>query len=549
MKIVASRVPFAFLALAVLASLSTTPSPAQNSTGPAPLPLALRDAVAQAVQNNLDIAVARLDPQLAQQDVVAADAAFDPTFDTSASFQKSKDEPSSVFAATSTDTISAQAGYNDPLRFGGTWGATFDYRDSKSDYPSAARQFGLFDRPISASVTLNYSQSLLRNFGLEINRTAIDQAINAQKISEEELRIRVLDTVQAVETGYWNLVGARRQLEVANASLDLAKDFLRQTKIKVDVGTLPPIEITTADAEVASREEGVIVSENAVRNAEDQLRALLRVPKDSLDWNRPIEPTDQPGFSPIPVNLEDAIRTALERRGEIAQAELSVRNAELNERYRTNQVRPDLRVQASYTMTGNNFDYSPQSDSSTTTPLVPCPDDPTQVCFGTPITITSTDLVRVPQSRGKAFSEIPSRDNDNWFVGGTFVLPIGNRAAKAEQARARVAVEQANLRVEAVRQAVRVEVRDAVRSLDTAARRVATTRANVVLQRKKLEAEQKRYENGLSTAFQVLTFQTDLRDAESREITAIVDYNRAVAALGRSQGTLLEQRGITLGGQ
>lgn len=494
---------------------------------PAPMNMSLKDAVAQAIERNLDIAVSRLSPLSGAEDIIIADSVFDSSFTAQGSWARSQSEPTSGFSSTSNTTKSLGASYLIPFHYGASVEVSFDHTDSSSDYPSYRQaQFGLLDHPISSRLTATYSQSLLRNFGLEVNRTGIEQAQIARQVSEDSLKRQVEDIVAQTESGYWTLVGAQKQLGVARASLDLALDFLRQTKIKVDVGILPPIEITTAEAEVASREEGVIVSENAVRNSEDVLRALMRIPESSPDWGRPIRTTDEPGFTEVKVDGERAIEEALMRRTEISSAKLSIRSADLNRRYRENQVKPDLALQAVYGLSGNNFDY-------VDTGLI----DPDS---GAPI------LRLDRQGRWESVSEIPSRDNNNWSVGMVLKIPVRNRAAKAELAKAKLNVDEANLKLEAVRQTLKVEVRQAVRNLETASRRVATTRANVILQRKKLDAEQKRYENGLSTPFQVLQYQTDLRDAESREVDAIIEFNKALVQFAKAKGSLLEERGVKM---
>ncbi|HNX19892.1 MAG TPA: TolC family protein, partial [Acidobacteriota bacterium] len=167
----------------------------------------------------------------------------------------------------------------------------------------------------------------------------------------------------------------------------------------------------------------------------------------------------------------------------------------------------------------------------------------------TPVYDSATDTTHFEvddEGRWGAFKQLPTRDYNNWTVGATYAIPLGNRASKSAYARARLAVDQSNLQLEATKQSIRVEVRKAARDLESAARRVATTRANVELQKKKLDAEQKKYENGLSTAFQVLTYQTDLRTAESYEISAITDYSTALVHLARVRGTLLEDRGVKM---
>ncbi|RMF71903.1 MAG: TolC family protein, partial [Acidobacteria bacterium] len=419
--------------------------------------------------------------------------------------------------------------------------ASLSYRDAADQYSQEAiERFNIVPSSQVATLSLSYTQSLLRNLGLSINRTAIEQASISRRISEHQLRATMLRVVEETIRAYWNMVGAEQSLEVARQSLDLARDFLDQTRVKVEVGTLPPIEVTTAEAEVASREEAVILAETELERTRDVLRQLIRVPDGSPDWLRPIEPLDKPGFSPREVRVETAIATALERRPDIAEVDLRLRNAELSARYQRNQTRPDLSVTGSYSATGNSFDYLPQTVTQQVFDPGPdgIPGTPDDVGF---VNQQVVQFFPFQQGSSEAFREIPDLDNTFWSVRLDLTIPIRNRRARAQFARARLAVEQARLNAEAARLAARVEVRDAVRNLQAAARRVDSARANLVLQRRKLEAEQKRYENGLSTAFQVLEFQNDLREAEQREIQAIIDYNNAEVALERVQATLLDE--------
>ena len=449
----------------------------------------------------------------------------------------------SSFSSLGDTTDAATLSYVDPNQAGGEFRAEFGYTDTATDFPQAAiDEFGFVPDQTRGSLSLTYTQSLLKDFGLEINRIGIEQSRNNLRVSESQLKQRVIDTVEQTVQGYWNLVGARKQLEVARQSLDLAKQFLEQTKIKVEVGTLPPIEVTTAEATVASREEGVITAETTVGNAEDLLRRLIRVPDDSLDWQRTLVPSDEPGFSPKDIDLEAAIATALEKRPDIEQAQINLRNAELGEKFRRNQTRADLDLSATYSSTGNNFDYSEESVSQTIT--LPGPDGMLGTADDIEVTQTSREFVPSDEGKSGVFSEIPDLENTFWTVQLTYTLPIRNRTNRAEYARAKLLVNQNELSLESTMLGARVEVRNAVRTLESNARRVAAARANVVLQRKKLEAEQKRYENGLSTAYQVLEFQEDLAEAESSLISAIVDYNNAEVTLLKAQGNLLEETSI-----
>ena len=162
--------------------------------------------------------------------------------------------------------------------------------------------------------------------------------------------------------------------------------------------------------------------------------------------------------------------------------------------------------------------------------------------------LNTFDDVSVREGRlGTAIGEIPDFESYDYSLSVNYSLPIGNRAAKAGYKIATLNREKSEISLRNTEQSIRVEVRTAVRNVTSGSKRVDAARANVVLQRKKLEAEQKKFENGMSTSFEVLEFQNDLSDAELAEIRAIVDYNKSLIALERAKGTLAPGAGTVAG--
>lgn len=536
--------------LAAGALAAPAPAALAQTAGAEPLRLSLGEAVAQAIERNLDLKVERLNPPQVEQSIVLAESAFDPRFNATAGYNYRKQEPSSDFAPLSNEGWDVGAEWLNPLSWGGSYSLAFDYNEASANYrPLALTRFGLVPDDYQGSMIFTWNQPLLRNFGLAINRTAIERAKNDLAISEQQLVTGLLATVNLVEQAYWNLAGARRQVEVAKSSLALAEDLLRQTKIKVEVGTVAPIEVTTAEAEVAARMEAVITNTGLVGNLEDQLRQFMNVPQDSPLWKRAIVPTDQLGFQRPSLDVDALIETALKSRPELAIADLQKQNLELEQRYRQNQLKPDLSAQFSYGTYGNNYSYETQRLTFIPTGIQPyyCDPEVSPVLCGKPYDpITEVGSVRVDESRSDLFREIATTDNNSWRVGLFLSIPIGNRAARSQYERTKLALDQQQLGIDAERERIRVQVRQAVRDVETASEQIAAARANVALQKKKVEAEQKRYENGLSIAFRVVQTQNDLRDAETLENLAVVTYNKSLSYLARVTGTLLQDRGIDL---
>ena len=486
--------------------------------------LSLEQTLRMALENNLDLVSARMDPLISEQQVDVQRAGFDPTLFAGASHSESEQEISNLFSLNESTSDGASVGVTQNFFFGGDYTVELSGGCNSQSGPLVTA-----DTTYGTTLDLRVNVPLLRGFGGE---SATEQLILARgnyEISREQLRIEAHRVLESTEAAYWDLVAAGQALRIARLSLARAQDLLELNRKKVEVGTLAPIEITQADAGVASQEEGVIVAETNLDNAEDELRRLLAIPANDPLWDQRVVPADEPFYEPMPIDLEAAIATAMQERPELANAEQVVLNRELNERVAQRNTRPALDFFANFTPSGNNFE----------TTFLPGPDG----MIGTPddITINTID--------GRLFEslqEIPDLDNKRWSVGLNFSYPIGNRGARAHYAIARLNREQAEVALQNQEQSIRVDVRRAVRSVESGTKRVAAARVNVLLQQKKLDAEEKKFQNGMSTSFEVLTFQNDLADAELAEIRALIDYNKALVALQSAKGTLLGDRGLAL---
>lgn len=498
--------------------------------------LTLGDALRTALENNLDLLAARKDPKIAAQNIIAAKGIFDAHFFAGFDYGRSAVE-GSAFSSSAAETISGNVGVRHVLNFGADYSVSLGSTRQRQigGLPSfcAVPQFAFSSLCIATTynsgLSATFNLPLLKGFGKTVNTQPIVAARSAREISRLELLRRAQTTMETVEDAYWDLVAGREAVRVAQKSLTLAKDLYDLNKKKVEVGTLAPIEITQAEAGVASREEGVIVAETGLATAEDNLRRLLGYPKDSPVWGQTLTPTDSPSFEPKNPDLEASISKALDARPELAGAREDLRNRELSEKVAKNALLPDLKLVASVNPSGNNIE-----------PVILAGPDG---IIGTDDDIGGTEL---DDSLGSSLKEIPSFSEYRWNVGLSLDLPLRSRKAKAEYAAATLSRERAEISVQNVEQTVQVEVRIAVRNVESGAKRVAAARANTVLQQKKLEAEQKKFENGMSTSFEVLTFQNDLANAQLAEIRAVLDYNKSLAALERAQGTLLEARGMRL---
>jgi outer membrane protein TolC len=373
-----------------------------------------------------------------------------------------------------------------------------------------------------AGADLTYSQPLLRSFG----KLATERRILIARVSSaqatELFEQNVADAIETVEQAYWDLVEARNQLVVAREALSLAQVLHDQNRIRVDVGTLAPLELIQSEAGIANREEDIIRSEAAIGDAEDQLRLLLNLDQGEL-WDRPIVPVTDPETPRIELDLQDAIRTALSERPEIASQLHRIDALDIDSRFFRNQVLPQLDLRLNYGLGG----LSGAGEAA----------DP-----------ETGELTTVSGGFGDAFEQVTNRDFDRWQVQLLFSYPLQNRERRAQRVISDLALEQGLAELEQLQLQIVTEVRAAARRVETAAKQIESARVSLRLEERNLDAERKRYENGMSSSFRVLEIQEDLTQARSREVTAVTAYRRAIAEFYRAIGVLLEQKGVELEG-
>lgn len=475
------------------------------------LPLSLRECIALALERNFDILIEGFNPKMRAADVLFERAEFDPTVFAGFRYSGGKEHlddapfrwPPDRTAKVRVST--PVAGIEQRLPLGTRLNLELSQEHIKSNETASTSRF--IDPSDEFRTVLSFTQPMLRNWGGDINRTRIRIAETNQGISDNSLKDRVIRVVTRVQDLYWELVFRIQELGVRRLSLKLAQDLLAQTRVQVAVGTQPQLSILEGEAGVAGREEAVIVAENNVRAVEDQLKELLSLFEDPQRSRLDIVPTDAPQFRIEEIALEKALEAAFEFRPDYQQAKLEIESRTLNERFTRNQLLPTLDLQGSVGLNG------------------------------------------LDDNLGDSFNHFTSGNWLQYQVGLTLRYPWGNQASKSRFTRARLEVEQAKATLERAEQRILVEVREAVRNVETNVKRVSVTRGARELAQKKLEAEGKKLAVGLSSVREVLRFQDDLSLDQSREIRALTDYNISLANLERAKGTTLGRMNILVGGR
>lgn len=504
------------------------PLPAGDS-----ISLSLDGAIALALQNTLDLDVSSQNYERAGFGLGAAQGVFDPYLQVDLNAARNQSPVISRIQSSDSKRQVLNAFVGGLLATGGTY--QLGWTNTRSD--SAIPGITLINPTYSSSLGLNATQPLLRNFGRRANTRFIVQARIARDISAWDFVRSVQATVQNVENAYWDLVYAQENLKSKRESLARASDLNRITRIKIDVGALAPIDIVQTEVTIAQREQDIILSEGLIGDAQDRLKRLLNV-QSLADWNRPIAPTDRPSDEAVVVDLEAGLRTALETRPEVKQAVSDIESKKVVLAYNRNQLLPRLDVSGSYGFGGIGAQKSKLESCSN-------PNFSLDQCVASGGFIVSEPL---NSNYVDALYQVRGREFPSWTLGVTLNVPIGNRVARGYAAVASTDVSLSRTNLALLKQNLQVEVRAAARAIDTAFRSVAAARKARELAERNIDAEQKKYQNGMTTSFQVAQIQNDLTSSRSFELLSIATYRKAITAWHRAIGDLLGQKSITLSG-
>jgi len=488
-----------------LPTIAAAQSPSPSGQAASVRRLTVDEAVQTALENNLGVQVARIDPAIHDLDVAGARAAWFPSFTTTLQ-GASTDTPSNSFLSgaqgpkTSDARVNTNVGVGQTLPWGGLYSVGWD-----SSRSTTTNIFSNFSPLLRSSLSLSYSQPLLRGFSIDTPRQQLLISQKNREIADVTLRQSIAQTSRAVQHAYWDLAYAVATLEVHRQSLDLALESLRNTRARVEIGTTAPIDVVEAEAEVPQREEAVIVAEAQIATAEDALRALVYDPAAPDFWTLQIVPVSMPVFEVRPVDAETAVRAAFANRTDLQQSHKNLETTAINLRYFRNQTLPDVTASFDYGVTGLGG---------------------TQFVRGTGF--PGPIVGQTQRGFGNVLRDIFVNDFPAWTASINVSYPIGPTPQDAELARTRLEYSQTQIQLRNQELLVATEVRDVTRQVVTNQKRIDTTRAARQLMERRLDAEQRKFDAGTSTSFFVFQAQRDLAQARTDELRALLDYNRSI---------------------
>jgi outer membrane protein len=468
----------------------------QRTNGPT-VQLSLDETVKRALEFNLDVQVQRINPRLQDLDIQGVQSVWNPTLNSVIRYTDSTTTPADTLLGrtkfTQDDTFT-NTGLSQLLPwFGTSYSIGWDTTRRESSAQSQN-----FNPSLTSNVAFSVTQPLLRDFSVDGNRTQLLVSRKQREITDVQLQQQVVQTTRQVRNAYWDLVYSRYNLIVAQQSLDLARQTLKDNRTRVEVGTMAPIDIVRAEAEVARNEETAIIAASQIDLFEDNLRRLIFDPASPDYWTANIDLTDQPPYpsDTKDVDIEAAVNVALQQRTDLTQQRKSLEANDINIRYYKNQLLPTVDAFATYSLSGQGG----------------------RLVGEIPIEIGWGDL----------YSDLFGRENPFWRIGVQMSYPLGRSNDKVNLARSRLQYQQDQLVLKDAELRAAAEVRNAGRNVNTNRRRVEAARASRVLSERQLEAEQKKFAVGLSSPFEVVQAQRDLAQARNGELQAIIDYVKSL---------------------
>lgn len=489
------------LSLCLLASLAPARAADHRPISrPGVLHLDLEAAIRMALAKNFTIKVEEFEPKIAHEGVTTARGDFDPNLTAEAS--RAYESLHGVFINGVRERSTTITRTDIPLKLGlagmTTLGTQYQLGWSSINTPDSVRDFP----DILTGPTFGLTQPLLRGAGPNATMFNIRIARNKEQLSEWQLRQQLIDTITDTVYAFNELHFSKEDLKVAESSRELARQLFQDNTRRAAIGVMSPLDITTAQAEVAAREEGVILAQRTVLDNENILKQLVTNDLEPMLSIR-VE-IDPPPRSQTPVDVTQGIRDALQMRPDYCQAKLELDQRHITVAFQRNQALPKVDLHASLGFLGLDSDYF------------------------------------------SSINRIGNGDSISYDAGIVFSFPLGNHAARGNLNAARLQAAQSLVNLKKLEQQIVVDVDDAAGQVVTDRARIVANVEATRLARESLDASEQRLKAGTGTTFEVLQLQKSLIEAESEELRSIADHNKAVAEFFRKTGTALQRHYVEL---
>jgi outer membrane protein len=552
--------------------------------------LGLDDAVTLALENNYDIAIARINLDIADTDILRAKAGsslrgvstglvtntlggttstitggggpggtttsagggaagasglvlstnlagptpevLDPTFTGTLQYNSASTAQTSTFL-TGTNTLSQNTatynfGYQEGFLGGELLQVTFD--NSRTTTNSERSNYS---PTLQSTFNLQVTQHLLQGCCRWVNERFIIQAKNDRRITDSSFRQQLIYTIGQVESIYWALVSAYEDEQAKERALQQSTQLASDNRKQLQIGTLAPLDVVNSDAAVASDKQALVTSQTNLEYQQLLMKqAIVRNLNDPQMANAPVIPTDRISLERTPeedMQTEDLIREAYTNNPQIEQSELTMKNNEITIRALKNGLLPTLDAYGFYGGSGVGGQQNPVLNCGSTTTYTPCP----------PGTVPNSGA-------GTVLGNTFNNSSPNWGVGVNLSVSIRNRTAQADQVRSQMEYRQSQMRLQQIYTQIRIQVINGVYALTNDRAAVVSSQSARDYAAQALDAEQKKYRLGASTTANVLQMERNLATAEDNLISADAAYARDRSSLGQILANTLDKYGISI---
>lgn len=485
-----------------------TPGPVVN--------LSIQDAVQRGSEHNIDIGVARITPRLTDFTIAGLEASYHLNLTSAASNTKQTQLPRVTTQGINTPTSSISESWSAGLaknfwHGGGNYNVS--WTNSRLNTQSTVN---LRNPQFQAGLTGNLTQPLLRGFKIDATRAAIMTNRISQQNDEISLQSTVFGTQASVKNAYWDLVFAIQAVEAAQNSLDLASRLVQDNQARVEIGTLAPIDVVSAQSEQANRRQALVQAQGTVRTSELALKRLIVSGTEDPLWTSSLNPVDRPPTTPEPINLEAAVTRALRERTDYQQSKNNLQISDINLRNQVDATRPQLNLTATYGLSGLGGPFTTKAID--------------------PITgQTTTQSIIVPSGYFDALKNITGFDAPTWTVGFTFAYPLGISAQETTVARSKLQLEQTQAQMKSLELQIATDVTNAALNVQSSLESVQASGAARELAKQKLDAAMSKAEVGMATNYEVVQAQRDFADAQNAELRAILNYRKSLVNFEAAQ--------------
>jgi outer membrane protein len=479
------------------------------TTGPR-VDLSIEEAVARAREKNIDIGVARITPRLTDFTIAGLEANYRLNLTSNGSnFQRQTQLPRlTTQGITSPTTQTSQAwnaGFAQNLWKGGG-NYTVNWQNSRVNSPASTN---LRNPQLTSGLTFSLTQPVLRGFKIDATRASLKTSRISQQNDEISLQSTTSTTMANTRNAYWDLVFAIQAVEAAQNSLDISSKLVQDNQARVEIGTLAPIDIKSAEAEQANRRLTLVQAQATVRTAELALKRLIVSGTDDPLWASSINPVDRPAATPEPINVEAAVARALRERTDVQRSLNNLKISDINLQQQVDQTKPQLNLTANYGLQGLGgtiFNFTGPADPNTGI---------------RPFTTT-------PSGYFDALRNIVGLDAPTLTVGFTFAYPLGRSAQEATVARSRLSLEQTQANLKALQLQIATDVANAALTVQSSLEAVQASKKARELAQERLNAMQSKFEVGMSTNYEVVQAQRDFLDAQNNELRNLLNYRKAL---------------------